>query len=192
MGTELCWLLPEALVFFSSTSALPLPFTERAGFRTGCPDWPVVVEEEQNPHREERASGGAGGAHQGGGEEPGGGTTGVVKDAGPGPLRKGPLRGSSLPSPGLPVPEWPPGRNTWPSCSSRPLRLLPTMRTGPARGEQASPSWWVLSAQSHEAWACWTSRPPFPPRVRTSHGLRRLLRAWRQRGLADATTSRGP
>lgn len=45
-----------------------LPFVERAGFRTGCSDWPVVVEEEQDANGEERAAGGAGGTHQGGGE----------------------------------------------------------------------------------------------------------------------------
>ena len=73
MGTGLCWLLQEARVFFFFNLILPLPFTERAGFRIGCPDWPVIVEEEQDPHREERASGGAGGTHQGGGEELGGG-----------------------------------------------------------------------------------------------------------------------
>lgn len=71
IGTELRGLLQEAGVVCFLISALPLPSTERAGFRIGCSDWPVVVEEEQDPHREERAAGGAGGAHPGGGEEPG-------------------------------------------------------------------------------------------------------------------------
>lgn len=66
-STERCWLLQEAQVFFDSLLSL-LPFTERARFRVGCSDWPVVVEEEQDPHGAERATGGAGGAHQGGGE----------------------------------------------------------------------------------------------------------------------------
>lgn len=67
------------------------------------------------------------------------GATVVVRDVGPGPIRKGPLQGSSVPSPGLPVLEWPPGHNTWPSCSSRSLCLLLTMgghRGGHRRGNR--------------------------------------------------------
>lgn len=58
-----------------------LPPIERAGFRTGRSDRPVVVEEEQDANREERAAGRAGGTYQGGGEEPA---------AGPGGLGSGP------------------------------------------------------------------------------------------------------
>lgn len=60
-----CRLLREA----RRLTARALPFPERAGFRAGCADWPVVAEEEQDAHREERAAGGAGGAHPGGGEQ---------------------------------------------------------------------------------------------------------------------------
>lgn len=148
-----------------------LPFVERAGFRTGSSDWPVVVEEEQDADGEERAAGGAGGIHPGGGE-----------------LLAMPWLGGLVLRPrALPVPGRPPGGRRLPSCCCCCSDSVDS--TGWGSNSLHLPT---RPARSPQAWVCTGPTPvPVPRESRSSPRLGKTLSSRQERTRANTAVSRG-